>query len=34
MGPSGSGRSSLLNMIGLLDTPTSREIWLKGGTYI
>ena len=27
MGPSGRGKSTLLNMIGLLDNPTSGELW-------
>ena len=27
MGPSGFGKSTLLNMIGLLDNPTSGELW-------
>ena len=27
MGPSGCGTSTLLNMIGLLDNPTSGELW-------
>jgi putative ABC transport system ATP-binding protein len=30
MGPSGSGKSSLVNLIGCLDQPTSGEIWLDG----
>jgi lipoprotein-releasing system ATP-binding protein len=30
MGPSGSGKSSLLYLLGLLDMPTSGNIWLKG----
>ena len=30
MGPSGSGKSSLVNLIGCLDRPTSGEIWLDG----
>lgn len=29
-GPSGSGKSSLLYMLGLLDTPSSGKLWLKG----
>lgn len=29
-GPSGSGKSSLLYLLGLLDQPTSGEIWLQG----
>jgi lipoprotein-releasing system ATP-binding protein len=29
-GPSGSGKSSLLYLLGLLDAPTSGHIWLKG----
>lgn len=29
-GPSGSGKSSLLYLLGLLDTPTSGKIWLGG----
>src|SRR6201993_252579 len=28
MGPSGSGKSSLVNLIGCLDRPSSGEIWL------
>ena len=30
MGPSGSGKSSLLYLLGLLDMPTSGKIWLGG----
>ena len=30
MGPSGSGKSSLLHLFGGLDTPTSGEIYLSG----
>ena len=30
MGPSGSGKSSLLYLLGLLDMPTSGKIWLDG----
>jgi putative ABC transport system ATP-binding protein len=30
MGPSGSGKSSLMNMIGCLDTPTSGQYLLDG----
>ena len=29
-GPSGSGKSSLLYMLGLLDKPTSGSVWLAG----
>lgn len=29
-GPSGSGKSSLLYMLGLLDVPTSGSVWLDG----
>ncbi|MGA7325845.1 MAG: ABC transporter ATP-binding protein [Rhodomicrobium sp.] len=31
MGPSGSGKSSLLYLLGLLDMPTLGKIWLNGG---
>ncbi len=30
LGPSGSGKSSLLNMIGLIDTPSSGELFFMG----
>ncbi len=30
MGPSGSGKSSLLYLLGLLDMPTSGTIWVDG----
>jgi lipoprotein-releasing system ATP-binding protein len=30
MGPSGSGKSSLLYLLGLLDMPTAGRIWLDG----
>jgi putative ABC transport system ATP-binding protein len=30
MGPSGSGKSSLVNLVGCLDRPSSGEIWLDG----
>ena len=30
MGPSGSGKSSLLYLLGLLDTPTTGSVWLDG----
>ncbi len=30
MGPSGSGKSSFLHLIGALDRPTSGEVWLNG----
>ena len=29
-GPSGSGKSSLLYMLGLLDLPTGGSLWLEG----
>ncbi len=29
-GPSGSGKSSLLYLLGLLDQPTSGQLWLEG----
>ncbi|MFA7281202.1 MAG: ABC transporter ATP-binding protein [Sterolibacterium sp.] len=32
-GPSGSGKSSLLNLIGALDVPTSGEICFRGQPY-
>ena len=30
MGPSGSGNSTLMNLIGCLDTPTKGQYWLNG----
>lgn len=30
MGPSGGGKSTLLNILGLLDTPTSGKYLLEG----
>ncbi len=30
MGPSGSGKSSLMNLLGCLDRPTSGQYWLDG----
>ncbi len=30
MGPSGSGKSSLMNLIGALDRPTSGDMWING----
>src|SRR5215510_3740367 len=30
MGPSGSGKSSLVNVIGCLDRPSSGQIWIDG----
>lgn len=30
IGPSGSGKSSLLNLIGLLDSPSAGELYLQG----
>lgn len=30
MGPSGSGKSSLLYLLGLLDIPTTGQLWLDG----
>ncbi len=31
LGASGSGKSTLLNILGGLDTPTSGEVWYRGG---
>jgi putative ABC transport system ATP-binding protein len=30
MGPAGSGQSTLMNLIGCLDSPTAGEYWLNG----
>ncbi|MCX9010486.1 MAG: ABC transporter ATP-binding protein [Candidatus Methanoperedens sp.] len=30
MGPSGGGKSTFLNLVGMLDTPTSGEIYIDG----
>ncbi len=30
MGPSGGGKSTFLNLVGMLDTPTSGEIYING----
>ncbi|MBI4986521.1 MAG: ABC transporter ATP-binding protein [Rhodocyclales bacterium] len=32
-GPSGSGKSSLLNLIGALDVPSAGEIFFRGAAY-
>lgn len=33
LGPSGSGKSSLLHLIGAMDSPTSGEIFFKGENF-
>jgi putative ABC transport system ATP-binding protein len=30
MGPSGSGKSIMMNILGSLDTPSGGEYWLNG----
>ena len=30
IGPSGGGKSTLLNVIGLLDPPTQGKVWIGG----
>jgi ABC-type lipoprotein export system ATPase subunit len=30
MGPSGGGKSTLLHLLGLMDTPTAGQLWLAG----
>jgi lipoprotein-releasing system ATP-binding protein len=30
IGPSGGGKSTLLNLIGLLDQPTRGQVWIRG----
>jgi len=30
IGPSGGGKSTLLNLVGLLDAPTAGRIWIEG----
>jgi putative ABC transport system ATP-binding protein len=30
LGPSGTGKSTLLNMVGALDKPTEGKVWING----
>jgi putative ABC transport system ATP-binding protein len=34
IGPSGSGKSSLLYIVGCMDLPTSGEVWLNGKSLV